>query len=289
MIRFVLGLVAVALIGCTIRYSAKVGPQREALRRLSAQSTQLARSVDQARKQRQKILSQCKEQAVEMADAPYPELRKALRAAADVRRSMQEKNRNIKRLLTRFDRLTRNKKRLYSDRPGWKQNQSIRDKAQSLHEGLKQLAKDAKIIFNRFDQVARQAKMGSFNRRKLIDQATAQLKSLKSQLGKAGPAISAAEKRLNGTKVLKVEAKVTCQGALSQMARSQRAIGDLIESLEADLGSIERMMPDRSEIPVCPGHVAHQLLPKIRAESKAIAKHVQTINTAGALCRRAVQ
>ena len=289
MIRFVLGLVAVALIGWTIRYSAKVGPQREALRRLSAQSTQLARSVDKARKQRQKILSQCKEQAVPMADAPYPELRKALRAAADVRRSMQAKNRKIRRLLTQFDRLTRNKKRLYSDRPGWKQNQSIRDKAQSLHEGLKQLAEDAKAIFNRFDQVARQAKLGSFNRSQLVDQATAQLKSLKFQLGKTGPAIAAAEKRLNGTKVLKVEAKVTCQDALSQMARSQRAIGDLIDSLEADLGSIQRMMPGRSEILVCPGHIAHQLLPKIQAETKAIAKHVQTINTASTRCRRAVR
>ena len=137
MIRIACGLAIFTLIGCTIRYSAKVEPQRKALLGLSAQSSQLARSVDQARTQRQRLISECKKHDAPMAKAPYPELRKALRAAADVRRSMQNKNRIIKRLIKKFDRITRNKKRLYSDRPGWKQNQSIREKAETLHAALK--------------------------------------------------------------------------------------------------------------------------------------------------------
>jgi DNA repair exonuclease SbcCD ATPase subunit len=202
---------------------------------------------------------------------------------------MQSKNRKIKRLLKKFDQITRNKKRLYSDRPGWKQNQSIRKKAQTLHAALKKLSEDAKAIFTRFDQTARQAKLGTFDRTKLVTQATNQLSDLKKQLNKAGPAIKSAEAQLNGAVVLKVQAKVTCQTALSQMAQSQRAIRDLIESLEDDVQSIQKMMPNQSEIPVCPGLLAHQLLPKIQADAKAISKHIQTINAAGASCRRATR
>ena len=289
MLRIACGLSILALAGCTIRYSAQVEPQRQALRSLSAQSSQLVRSVDKARKQRQRLISECKKYDAPMAKAPYPELRKALRAAADVRRSMQTKNREIKRLLKRFDRITRNKKRLYSDRPGWKQNQTIRAKAQQLHDGLKTLSEDAKTIFARFDQAARRAKLGTFDRAQLVDQATNQLNTLKKQLKKAGPAIKAAETQLNGTVILKVEAKVSCQTALSQMVQSQRAIGDLIQTLENDVQSIQKLMPDRSEIPICPGLLAHQLLPKMKANANAISKHVKTINAAGARCRRATR
>ncbi len=289
MIRIACGLALLTLTGCTIRYSVKVDTQRQALRALSAQGTQIARSVDQARKQRQRLLSQCKNQDAPMAETPYPELRKSLRAAADVRRSMQAKNRKIKRLLKTFDQITRNKKRLYSDRPGWKQNQSIREKAQTLHAALKKLSKDAKAIFTRFDQAARQAKLGTFDRTKMVTQATAQLKQLKSQLGKVVPAVKSAEAQLNGTVVLKVKAKVTCQAALSQMIQSQKAIVDLIESLESGVQSVQKMAPNQSKILVCPGLLAHQLLPKMQADSKAISKHIQTINGASARCREATR
>jgi len=287
--RMLFAVLTLGLMSCTLRYSVQVGPQRKALKQLSAQSAQLTRSVDSARKERQRMLSQCKNQGAPMATAPYPNLRKSLRAADTVRRQMQVKHRKMKQLLKRFDRISKGKKRLYSDRPGWKQNQSIRDGAEKLHQAMGKLSTDAQSIFRTFDSDARSAKFGQFDRAKLVSRAQKQIKDLRSQMRKTEPQIRSAETRLNSAVLLKPEAKAACQSALSTMARSQKAISDLIESLETDLRQIEKITPGKSKIPLCPGLVAHSALPKIQADSKAIGRHIQAINTASARCRSAAR
>jgi DNA repair exonuclease SbcCD ATPase subunit len=287
--RMLFGVLILGLLGCTIRYSAKVGPQRKALKQLSAQSAQLTRAVDTARKERQRMLSQCKNQGAPMTTAPYPNLRKSLQAANTVRRQMQVKHRKMKKLRKRFDRISKGKKRLYSDGPGWEQNQSIRDEAETLHQAMGKLSNDAQGIFRTFDSDARKAKFGLFDRAKLVGQARKQIKGLRSQMRKTVPNIRSAEARLNSAVMLKAKAKTACQSALSTMAQAQKAISKLIESLESDLRSIQKITPAKSQISLCPGLVAHSTLPKIQADSKAIGTHIQSINAASARCRSATR
>jgi chromosome segregation ATPase len=281
--------VVVALCSCTIRYTAKVAPNRKALDRLNAQTVQLARSVDQARKERQGLISQCRRQGADLKQAPYPELQKILKRAANHRRSMQAKEQNLHKLRKRFQRITRGKKRLVSDRPEWKQFKSIRSQAQELVEVMKGLSAEAQKTFKAFDAAARKAKLGHVDGQKIVRQAGAQISTLKQQLRRATPQIRKAQKQFEEAPHLKPESKALCSEALAAMAQAHGDIRSLIGGLEDGVAQIKGMRSIKGKIPMCPNLLAHRLLPQIQADAQAISAHVAAINAAQSRCQKALK
>ena len=289
MTRILSLFVVVALCSCTLRYTAKVAPNRKALDRLNAQTVQLARSVDQARKARQGLISQCQRQGADLKQAPYPELQKILKRAADHRRAMQAKERELQSLRTQFARITRGKKRMVSDRPEWKQFNSIRSQAQELVEVMKGLSAEAQKTFKAFDAAARKAKLGQVDGQKIARQADAQIRQLKQQLQSATPQIRTAQKQFEEAPQLKPETKALCSASLATMARAHGDIRRLITALEDGVAQIKGMRSIKGKIPMCPNLLAHRLLPQIQADAQAIGAHVAAINAAQSRCQKALK
>ena len=280
---YLVSVLAFSLIsGCTVRFTTKVSDMQRSLDQFSAQTSKMVRSVDGARKQRQRILSDLKAQGADMASKPYPKLRQALRATADTRRVIQIKHRELKQLRKRFARLSRGKRKLYSDRPEWAKAKTIRNRLKPLHAELTALVKQAQNSFKTFDKTARKAKLGSMDVSQLASQIKTKINKLNQKLRSARSQVKKARSQLSSAATLTPNGRAIRTRALEEMTAAHKQIEDLVRALEKSTRQFEKVRAGRKKIVVGPGLLVHDLLPRMQKTAGKIKTEIAKMNAAAA-------
>lgn len=276
-------IVAIGLSsGCSFHYTMRVAPMQRNLDRAAGQTHKLLRDVDQARKERQRVISDLMAQGAKAGLPPYPELRTLLRSNADIRRKLQRKSVELQRLRKRFAKLSRGHKKLRSDRPQWKGAKRIRERIKPLHSEIQKLVNKAQKALKQFDALARRNKLGRMQVGQLAVKASKQLKLLDKQLRKARQQVKQAKSMLRERGAqLSSEGRQTRHRALQEMTKQHRIVEDLMRDMTKNLRRFEKLRAGRKEMMVGPGLLAHQLLPELKKTSSEINKALKAMNAAG--------
>jgi DNA repair exonuclease SbcCD ATPase subunit len=276
-------IVAIGLSSaCSFHYTMRVGPMQRNLDQAAGQTHKLMRNVDQARKERQRMISDLMAQGAKASMAPYPELRTLLRSSADIRRKLQRKSVELQKLRKRFAKLSRGHKKLRSDRPKWKAAQRIRDRLKPLHSEIQSLANKAQATLKQFDALARKNKLGRMKVGQLAAKASKQLKALDKSLRAARQQVNKAKSKLRDVGPrLSTEGRQVRHQALQDMTKQHRIVENLMRKMTKSLRRFEKLRAGRKEMMVGPGLLAHQLLPSLKKTSAEINKALKAMNAAG--------
>lgn len=261
-----------ALSGCiTIHRVTAVPPLRKNLAKLAGQSNKLMRSIQDGRRQRQKVLTRLGAEGVNLSQSPYPELQKSLGELAAAARKVKQAHDRIQKKRKNILGLTRGKKRIRDDHPAYAKVRTLYKSVGEEVEVLQGLAKGAKGKASAFDRLVKKHRIGEVNAATLSAKLSKQLKQSRTQLRSFRGDLAKARK-IMGQKGQRMSpnARASRQKILSQMRLKLAQIDEILSQTEALAKRFEVERRKRPKFLVGPGMVAYDVLRQVMAANKAL-------------------
>jgi hypothetical protein len=275
------------LSGCTIIRTMAVAPVQKAFADQSKQTARAIQQVEGAIKQRSGVLSSLRSSGADLGKAPYPALRKQVSEAQKSVRGMRQAQQRIRRAGTRFRTLSRGRKKLRDDRPGYAKAKQQRDVLPVQHKLVKEHMSKAHSALKSFDQMTQAKRIGKVDVSGLAKDLKAalaktrkQARSFHDNLGRAKMKLDAVRSKAHPKRWAQLDAsyKVMNSELVALMAE--------VKAIE-DLGArFERGRRGRSKMWVGPGVPAASLLADLKAQNNVIKTVGGKLNAAAKAFQR---
>jgi hypothetical protein len=248
-----------------------VAPVQKAFADQGKQTARAIKQVEGAIKQRRAVLSSLRSSGADLAKAPYPAMRKQVSEAHKAMRGMRQAQQRIRRAGARFRKLSRGRKKLRDDRPGYAKAKQQRDVLPVQHELIKGHMSKAQSAFKSFDQMTKAKRIGKVavsglakNLKAALAKTRKQARRFHDNLGRAKQKLDEVRSKVDPTRLAKLDA------SYAVMNRALVALMVEVKAMEELGARFERGRRGRSKMWVGPGVPAASLLADLKAQQGVI-------------------